>query len=92
MNWQKLTPYQRNVLVHRKVMQQPLATITRGTTPRYSENMHDAWRVVDWMVNLPSIKFMKWWDHSALWSYSEAAAAQAICIAALRACGMQISL
>ena len=64
------------------------------------ESMSDAWQVVEHITRPPqsreealqaaNTRFGFWFDKANLWSYSAQEAAEAICLAALRACGIEV--
>lgn len=64
--------------------------------PLYTAYMNAAWQVVEKItqppteplgLQAPNVLFMQWWEHADLWAMSKDEAAEAICMAALRACG-----
>lgn len=74
---------------------------TRPTElPRYSISLDAAWLVVEHVTRLPqsreeavqgaNTQFMLWWTHVDLWACTREAAASEICLAALRACGIEV--
>jgi hypothetical protein len=67
--------------------------------PRYTQSMSTAWKVVEHItqpptkplgINAPNVRFAQWWAHADLWAMSEREAANAICLAVLRVCGVEV--
>ncbi|HLZ63091.1 MAG TPA: hypothetical protein VKR06_39675 [Ktedonosporobacter sp.] len=68
--------------------------------PRYTQNMDAAWLVVEQITQPPhsaeeamqaaNTRFALWWEMATLWAYSREDAAAEICIAALRAAGIEL--
>ncbi len=65
----------------------------------YSQCMSLAWKIVERItrpptkplgIHAPNVRFAKWWHHADLWAMSEQEAAESICIAALRVCGVEV--
>src|SRR5579859_3925275 len=68
--------------------------------PRYTQSMDAAWLVVERITQPPqspseamqaaNTRFALWWEMATLWAYSKEDAAAEICIAALRAAGIEL--
>jgi hypothetical protein len=74
--------------------------IPRNWIPRYTTSLDDTWQLVERVTQPPqsqeeallfrSTRFMFWFEKANLWAYTREAAANALCVAALRACGMEV--
>ena len=68
--------------------------------PRYTTSLDAAWLGVERVTQAPqsqeealqfrSTRFMFWFEQSNLWTHTREEAANALCVAALRACGVEV--
>jgi hypothetical protein len=70
--------------------------------PRYTQSMDAAWLVVERLTRPPqspeeevraaNTRFALWWEMATLWAFSRDEAASEICMAALRAVGVEVDV